>query len=41
MEKLDVKWNKSFDEIYLREYWIYEMYLSYGVLVFKIIFVNI
>ncbi|OED59522.1 CotH kinase family protein [Acholeplasma laidlawii] len=41
MEKLDVKWNKSFDETYSREYWTYEMYSSYGVLAPKITPVNI
>ncbi|WP_025724420.1 CotH kinase family protein [Acholeplasma granularum] len=32
MEKLDLKWNRTKDETYSREYWTYRMFESHGVL---------
>ncbi|NLB84858.1 MAG: hypothetical protein GX794_01925 [Acholeplasmataceae bacterium] len=41
MEKLDLKWNKSLDETYTREYWAYSMYQDFGVLAPNITPVNV
>ena len=41
MEKLDLKWNKSLDETYTREYWAYSMYQDFGVLAPNITPVNL
>ncbi|HBP26022.1 MAG TPA: hypothetical protein DD618_03625, partial [Acholeplasmatales bacterium] len=36
MAKLDLKWNKNFDQSHIREYWAYEMISSYGLLAPKL-----
>lgn len=40
MEKLDLKWNRVKDETYSREYWVYDMFRSFGVLAPNITPVN-
>jgi spore coat protein CotH len=40
MEKLDLKWNRVKDETYSREFWIYDMFRSFGVLAQNITPVN-
>ncbi len=36
MAKLDLKWNKNFDQSHIREYWAYEMISCYGLLAPKL-----
>jgi len=36
MAKLDLKWNKNFDQSHIREYWAYEMISNYGLLAPKL-----
>jgi spore coat protein CotH len=36
MEKIDLKWNKNFDQTHLREHWANDMFSAYGILSSKL-----